>query len=228
MTAVAEQKRLLRVVELVGPAGVGKSTVSHALIRRCGTAPRTIWGQPPLALLGTGIRLGPVLLRFWRSSGSLLWDEARHVVRLRALHLSLTQDPPRIQAVTLFDEGPIFALTWLRGFGHESMRSPAADRWWQATLFHWSRLVDAVVVLDAPDSILAARIKARPQWHEVKHEPDWYIAEWMGRFRAALEWVLAGLAAHGGPTVIRIRADQDCPERLAERVSRVLERAHGN
>jgi hypothetical protein len=163
MAAVAEQKRLLRVVELVGPAGVGKTTVSQALVLRSAAVPRTIWGQPPLALLGTGIRLGPVLLRFWQSSGSLLWDEARHIVRLRALHLSLTQDTPRIQPTTLFDEGPIFALAWLRGFGHESMRSPAADRWWRATLFHWSRLVDAVVVLDAPDSVLAARIKSRPQ-----------------------------------------------------------------
>jgi hypothetical protein len=226
MTAVAQDKRLLRVVELAGPAGVGKSTVSRELIGRFTAVPGTIWGQPPLALLGNGVQLAPMLLRLRRHSGSRLWDESRHMVRLSTLHRSLRQSRAPDSQVMVFDEGPVFALAWLRGFGHESMRSPLTDHWWRATLHQWSRMIDAVVVLDAPNALLAQRIRTRPEWHEVKQEPDWYIAAWMARFRLALEWVLAGLAVQGGPVVVRIGADQDGPESLARRVASELDRIY--
>ena len=203
MTAIAQQKRILRVVELAGPAGAGKSSVCRTLISRYTAVPGTIWGQPVPSLLKTGVQLSPTLLGFWRSSGSLLWPESRHIVRLRTMHRSLNRDPAAARPVTIFDEGPVFALAWLRGFGHDTMRSEGSDQWWRGTLRSWARVVDAVVVLDAPDSLLASRIRSRPEWHEVKQEPDWYIAGWMARFRSALDWVLAGFAIYGGPAVIR-------------------------
>lgn len=226
MTAVGEKRRILRVVELAGPAGAGKSTVSRELVRRFTAVPRTIWGQPPLSLLGNGVQLGPTLLRLWQSSGLLLWDESRHMVRLRTLHRRLTLETAPGDQVMLFDEGPVFALAWLRGFGHDVMRSQAADPWWRATLHQWSRTVDAVVVLDAPDALLAQRIRSRPEWHEIKEEPDWYIAAWVARFRLALDWVLAGFAVHGSTAVVRICTDQDEPEYLADRVAQALDRIH--
>jgi hypothetical protein len=228
MTAIGEEKRILRVVELAGPAGVGKSSLTRELAQRFTAVPRTIWGQPALSLLGNGVQLGPTLLRVWGSSGLPLWKETRHMVRLRTLHQSLTREPRPADQVMLFDEGPVFALAWLRGFGHEIMRSQATDLWWRATLHQWSRTLDAIVVLDAPDALLARRIRTRPEWHEVKGEPDWYIAAWMARFRLALDWVLAGLAVHGGPAVVRICTDQDEPEFLAERVAWALGRVHDN
>jgi predicted ATPase len=226
MITVAEQKRVLRVAELVGPAGAGKSTVLRALVSRYTAVPKTIWGQSIPLLLSTGVQLGPTLLPFWRESGSLLWPESRHVIRLRALHRTLTRDPRPGEQVTVFDEGPVFALAWLRGFGHESMRSESSDLWWRSTLHSWARLIDAVVVLDAPDSVLARRIRTRSEWHEIKGEPDWYITEWLGRFRSALDWVLAGFAIQGGPAVIRISAEREEASLLAERVAQALDRIH--
>jgi hypothetical protein len=221
MTAVAERKRLLRVLELAGPAGVGKSTVSRALLRRSSGVPAAIWGQPRLSLLATGVHLGPTLARCWRESGSLLWNESRYLVRLSALHRSLTQQHPAKQLM-IFDEGPVFALAWLRGFGHESLRGASFDWWWHGTLKQWSCMVDAVVVLDAPDSVLAQRIRARPEWHEIKHSPDEYIVRWMERFRSALDWVLAGMMEHGQTVVVRIRTEQEDAKSLSERVAAAL------
>jgi hypothetical protein len=208
------QRSLL--VELAGPAGVGKSTLAAALSDRVGGVPRAIWGLPVLPLLGNGMRLLPTLAGLWAHSGSPLWDEARHIVRLTTLHRDLrqgTSDP-----VVVFDEGPVFALAWLRGFGHDSMRNQASAGWWQATLREWAATIDVVVVLDAPDPMLARRIRMRPHEHEVKHASDGEITDWMARFRAALDWVLGELVRQGGPTVLRLHVADASRESIVEQV----------
>jgi AAA domain len=226
--AVVGPARRPRLVELAGPAGAGKSAVSNALRRRYSAAHGTIWGQPVLRLLGNGAQLVPTLAGFWLHARSPLWDESRHMVRLRALHRGLWQARGWCGEVVIFDEGPIFALAWLRGFGHMSLRSELADSWWRATLRQWAATVEVVVVLDAPDALLARRIRTRPEWHEVKDATDAEISAWMARFRAALDWVLAGMALEGGPQVIRIPTTLDDPERVAGQVMNNLRRVSGD
>jgi predicted ATPase len=211
-----------RVVELAGPAGVGKSTVTRALRRRCAAAQGTIWGLPVISLLGNGMQLVPTLCGFWLDSRSLLWAESRHIVRLRTLGRTLAGGPPDAPML-LFDEGPIFALAWLRGFGHECMRRDVTAPWWQMTLREWAGTVDTVVVLDAPDSVLAQRIRARPEWHEVKDASDSDLSLWMARFRSALNWVLDGVSAAGGPVIIRITTDHHQPGYVAEQIVAALD-----
>lgn len=215
-------RRPLRV-ELVGPAGVGKSTLSAAMLRRYDAAPGTIWGHAVLPLLWNGARLLPTFAGLCWYARSPLWDESRHMVRLRTLHQALRQGSWAGNEAIVFDEGPIFALAWLRGFGHETMRSRRSEKWWQATLAEWAPVIDAIVVLDAPDSTLATRIRTRQQPHEVKEFSDPAISAWMARFRTALGWVLAELAAQGGPVVLRLATDQTPPEGAAERVLHELE-----
>jgi thymidylate kinase len=214
------------LVELAGPAGAGKSTLARTLTERYRAGSGTIWGLPVPALLGNGAQLLPTFIPFWRHSRSLLWDEARHMVRLRTLHRALRQDDRRQARIVIFDEGPVFALAWLRGFGHGVMRSEASGEWWRTTLREWAGDVDLVVVLDASDNVLAHRIRSRPEWHEVKQASDAEISPWLARFRSALDWVLGELTHAGGPVILRIPAD-DPPERLAELIIGALdERTH--
>jgi hypothetical protein len=142
------------------------------------------------------------------------------MVRLRTLTAELERTYPK-RGILLFDEGPVFALAWLRGFGHPGIRE-ASEAWWRATLEQWSHALDAVVVLDAPNAMLAHRVRTRPVWHEVQAASDQEISLWMQRFREALEWVLAGLTVNGGPAVIRISTERDDPDRIADRVLSVL------
>jgi broad-specificity NMP kinase len=223
MTAIRPFVRSPRLVELAGPAGVGKSTVAEALLSRKPADPGTIWGLPVLPLLGNGVQLLPTLAGFWCDSGSLLWDESRHIVRLRTLYRRVQSGHARAAPMLVFDEGPVFAMAWLRGFGDETLRRESSAEWWSVTLRQWARTINVVIVLDASDAQLARRIKARSSWHEVKDAPLPEIAAWMARFRSALEWVLAGLTAHNGPRVIRISADHDDPEQIADQVRTALE-----
>jgi broad-specificity NMP kinase len=222
MTATRIQMRSPRLVELAGPAGVGKSTVVQALRDCTAAAPATIWGLPVAPLLGNGVQLLPTLAGFWWESRSLLWDESRHMVRLSTLYRRIHDADSAAAPMLIFDEGPVFALAWLRGFGHESLRGDSSSHWWNRTLCQWAGAVDVVVVLDASDAHLAERIKSRPTWHEVKEASVPDIAIWMARFRTALEWVLAGLTAHGGPNVVRISTDRYRPEHVVDQVRSVL------
>lgn len=144
------------------------------------------------------------------------------MVRLRTLNRAFRQNGAGTDRLVLLDEGPIFALVWLRGFGHETMRSRSSQRWWRRALREWAAVIDAVVVLDASDSVLARRIQARSEAHEVKEFSDEEISDWMARFRAAQDWVLAGLAAHGGPVILRLATDQEPANRIAERLAKMM------
>jgi hypothetical protein len=171
-----------------------------------------------LPLLLNGAQLIPTFIGLWLRAGSPLWHETRHMVRLRTLQRALRLPESHDDDVLVFDEGPIFALAWLRGFGHETLRQQPSAGWWQATLKDWASLVHAVVVLDAPDHVLAARIRARPHPHEVKEFSDAEIVQWMARFRQALEWVLTEMASYGGPAVVRLSSQDEPADRIVERV----------
>jgi hypothetical protein len=120
-------------------------------------------------------------------------------------------------------------MAWLRGFGHETMRAAPTDHWWHLTIQSWASLIDVVVVIDAPDMMLAQRIRARAHHHEVKNYPDHEIVQWMARFRCALEWVLSELSRHGGPLVIRLSSEDQAAERIARRITEELSgRVHGH
>jgi hypothetical protein len=211
-----------RVVELVGPAGAGKTAVVRALVGRAPVTPGMIWGLPVLELLLNGTRQVPSFIPLWWQSRSLLWGETRHMVRLRTVRRTLLRGCPA-PATLLFDEGPIFALTWLRGFGHPVMRSEASEPWWRATFGEWKSLVSTILVLDAPDELLARRIRSRPEEHEIKQASDTEVAAWVGRFREALEWVLENLELGSGTTVVRLESGSETPEQIAERALAAIE-----
>jgi hypothetical protein len=109
------------------------------------------------------------------------------------------------------------------------MRAEPTDEWWHVTIQDWASLIDVVVVLDAPDTVLAQRIRARAHDHEVKEFPDHDIALWMARFRCALEWVLSEMTRHGGPRVIRLTSADHGSAQIAERITQELSRSvHGH
>jgi hypothetical protein len=212
-----------RLVELAGPAGAGKSATRRSLVARTHLRQGMIWGLPARSLLSNGMQLIPSFIPLWRETRQPLWDETRHMVRLRTLREALEQGEPCGPAI-IFDEGPVFAMAWLRGFGHPVMRTAVADAWWRMAFEEWSRLVDLVVVLDAPDELLARRIRSRPEDHEVKQASDPELARWMERFRQSLEWVLARLTLEAGVSILRLDTSTDTPEQLAERTLVALER----
>lgn len=210
-----------RAIELVGPAGSGKTTLvraleaAHADVRSGAACGR-------LDHLRLGARHAARLLPAWLRSRDRWLDEKE----LRSMNYVVgwadaLERAPRA-GLTVFDHGPIFRLARLRAFGPRLTESPAFARWAEAALRRWAGLLDAVVWLDAPDAVLAARIDGRDEQHRMKGGAAEATGRFLAHYRDTYEALLAELRAAGGPAPLAVDTSREAPEAIAERLVAAL------
>jgi hypothetical protein len=205
-------------LELVGPAGSGKTTLHRALAARCpAVAPGVRFGR--LGHLRHGLPEAAKLLPAWAAAGGRFFDEKE----LRSLGYvagwaAALEGGGAEDALAVFDHGPLFRITRLRAFGPPLVAQPAFARWSAAAVRRWARLLDGVVWLDAPDALLAGRIDGRDERHRMKGGEAGETERFLGRYRAAYEALLAELRAAGGPEPVRVDTSREAPEAIAERL----------
>jgi len=216
------------VVELVGPAGVGKSALAERLLARHDVVRASVWNLPRALLLESVVRSVPQLLRLCIVTRSLPYEELKQIVRLNALRLFVRRRVAGARVVVL-DEGPVFALSWLRVFGHPRLQNGRAEPWWRATYAVWAVLLDRLVLLDAPEPVLTSRIRGRHKPADVfRQMADGEIRDLVARYRIAFERVLGGLARAGGPPPVMLATTETTPGRLGDAVLELLaERPRG-
>ena len=195
------------VVEIVGPAGSGKTTLATELATRPGV--RTLSSISPAEtrsrrLLAAGRAL-PIVLRLIRrrtTRRQIAW-----AARLVALD-SLVRRADG--GILVLDQGPVYTLSRLLAARPEL----AGSSWAQGQIENWALLLDGVVAVDASDDELAARIKSRPKGHAVKAAPtDEAIAAVQAQ-RIELAAMVAAVAERGVRVFDR-RTDR-CPvDRIA-------------
>lgn len=218
------------VVELVGPAGAGKTT----LARQIGSAHRdartdvSLWGLPRPRLAAGALRVLPTVLASAVGAHPLSWDEIAQMTRLEALR-NVVARAARCHSLVILDEGPVFALSWLDLFFARSPHHRAYSAWRRRTLSDWAALLDMVVLLDATDPSLARRIRARAKPHPVKDLSDAEIYSFTAGFRRAFERVVSDLVDTGHLAVASLDTDRDPAERHATTLLATLQHtANGN
>jgi hypothetical protein len=191
------------VVELAGPAGAGKTTVAGGLLR---SLPGARLGSPPgrLATVRSVLATAPVL----QASRSVAapgrwWSEAE----LRSIGYLLAWQHQvgdgGAAKPLLLDHGPVFRLAMLVAGRPQALRHPVFGPWWWRTATSWARLLDTVVVLDAPTDELIKRIEARPRAHRVRGADPREAERFVDAYRIAFEQVLR-VVSHEGTPVVRV------------------------
>jgi shikimate kinase len=212
-------------VELVGPAGAGKTTLSQALSRR---SKRIVMGAYPYVrrvgdmpfFVKNGLLLVSTFLRLYQDNSR--WLTRREIAWMMILmgwHHLLGQGVSSESTVIILDQGPVYFLAELHGFGPESLKSQNAERWWKNMYNQWAATLDMVVWLDTSDIVLMERIRTRGSWHLVKAKPAPVVFEFLARWRAAYEQVISVLTANsGGPKVVSFDTAQESVDEIVNQI----------
>jgi deoxyadenosine/deoxycytidine kinase len=210
-----------RIVEIVGPAGAGKSSLCHALsdsteeshlgnfpdVRSISNAPFFIWN---------GLQIFPALF-------GLRSHLSRKLNRREFAWLSILNGWPGIlqrelknNRVIFLDQGPVYLLTEVREFGPEYLRRQKTESLWRALYSRWANTLDMIVWLDAADSELTKRIRSREKEHPVKDESIETALEFLVCYRKAYERTISRLSVtHPKLKILRFDTSQNSPESIA-------------
>jgi hypothetical protein len=187
------------VVEIIGPAGAGKTT----LFRRLGQYPEKIrlMDFPDVRkaayapfFLRYGLQLLPNLFHLSRhNSRQLSRREFAWMSILKGWPCILQKEVKKNHQLILLDQGPVYLLAELREFGPEYLKGEDAKKFWQELYCRWAATLDLIVWLDAEDIYLLERIQTRAKEHVVKHEPESIVFDFLARYRKAYDYVVSTL-----------------------------------
>jgi broad-specificity NMP kinase len=190
-----------RIVEIVGPAGAGKTTLCKVLsqgnefihpgnfpdVRKVSAAPFFIWN---------GLQIYSALL-------GLPQHNSRKLTRREFAWLSILYGWPQVlqkemknKKIIILDQGPVYLLTEIFEFGPEYLAEQKAKSLWRNLYTRWADTLDTIVWLDAPDTDLLNRIRSRDKEHVVKNISVEATVELFIRYRNAYEWIISSLSAY--------------------------------
>lgn len=216
------------LVEVLGPAASGKSTVTRSLRQhepdwkiadfidtRTPEHLRYVFQSMP--------RLVPILGRGLADRPRLTWREFKLLVYVTEWHRFLERKSEHRHGITLLDQGPIYALVRLRAEAGGFTGAASFTRWWDEMLERWTHRLGAIVYLDAADRVLWTRVNNRDQAHTTKGMSEAVGREFLTRYRRLFEEVLERVGASGAPEILRFDTGVTDAEPLASQIRRILQ-----
>jgi thymidylate kinase len=218
-------RKIRRVMEIIGPAGAGKTTLYRALkaheeqvvlsdfpdVRKLSAAPFFI--RYCLGLVPTLARI------YQRPSRQVSRRELAWMAVLRGWPSILQKQARNGNRAIVLDQGPVYLMAELRESGPEYLRNQKAEIFWQSSYHRWANTLDVIVWLDTNDASLLERIRSRQQEHMMKDENDSAVVEFLARFRKNYEEVVARLEANSSNLrVLRFDTSNLRPDKITARV----------
>jgi hypothetical protein len=214
-------------MEVVGPAGSGKSSVARALAERGDRLVSAARLADRVSRVAAALSATRVVVPFVAQLGrfpSRPWYRCHIMVQLQS-HAEMLDRWNDAEAVALLDQGPVYLLSILqRALRRDGRDSRHFLRFWNGMLDHWAKALGLVVVLDAPDEVLYQRVQARGTPHPLLRRGPEAGPRAIAAGRRGRELILGELCARN-PSLIVERLDTHSLDAaaLAERIARRIE-----
>jgi hypothetical protein len=208
----AHKQRNPRVVEIIGPAGAGKTTLYnefnryHDRIQLSNFPDVRKFANVPF-FIAYGLQLTPTLLRISQSNDRQLnRREFAWLTILRGWPTALQKELKKNNRVIVLDQGPVYLLAEMSEFGPEYLGDPKAALLWRDLYSRWANILDMVVWLDAEDHDLVKRIRSRDKDHVMKNESVETIFKFLDCYRNAYKRIISNLLTNC-PNIEIVRFD---------------------
>jgi deoxyadenosine/deoxycytidine kinase len=209
-----------RIIEIVGLAGTGKSTLVKSLRKR--NEKIQIFPLPKSWFLWSLTKRSILWLPLWfrrrHLSGEFTSEEVTSIGCLDAWLDYLQLRTSSGENIAIMDPGSVYWLTKLQGFTTQTTGRLLYRHWFEAKFEQWSSALDVIIWLDAPEELCLQRVLARDQWHDVK---DMAVNEALGRFRVlrkSYQKIVAQMASQHPKKVFHFHTDQISTEQMVEQI----------
>lgn len=194
------EKKKSFTVELIGPAGAGKTTIRKTLLERDSRVrhyPHPDLSKKrdlPFFVLNFLASL-PVLARMAMVKDGLKInsDELAYMVILQGWSEPLKRQARRRQGIILLDQGPVYILAVQAFFRSPVFQSSVLKKWWETLYRRWAGTVEAVIYLDTDDEVLIQRINTRGKWHRVLGKDEETAEDFLAQSRKSLDETMHAL-----------------------------------
>jgi deoxyadenosine/deoxycytidine kinase len=213
------------LVEIVGTAGAGKTTLIQGLSRSSKHI-QAIYHFGSFRSLptyvGAALSLLPTYLSEQRQGKQYTWQEIKWMVRLLASYQIACRQKADENVVTLIDQGPIYTLARLLDRQCTDTKGPEFIQWWREMLEKWAGILDIVIWLDAPIDLLRQRVYTRAKRHAAKELNEQEASEMLSKMQTSFVETLAALNKDGRPAVISWDTSLFSAEEIIEQTLQTL------
>ena len=219
-----------RIIELVGPPGSGKTTLTKLFQQQNADLEITIFpyfretSQIPFFAKSL-VSFSPTLFHFYRNGGSqrIAKRDIALMTILNKWNEVLVRRSAKYGKTIVLEEGAICLLAKLSAFGSELLKSEVSAGWWKNMYQKWAQTINLVVELETPVANLLNRIRARELQYEIETMSDEKAIEYLTRIQEAQENILSHLVAESnGPQLFRFSTLECSPEQIYTDIVKVL------
>jgi hypothetical protein len=209
------------IIEMVGVAGTGKSTLRNAMMQR---DKRIIFFDRPgnISYLPFLIKMVilwlPLYLKEYRHTRWFTVQEIRNMGYLDTWISRIHYRALFNENIFIIEPGSVYWLSTLQGNGPEITNHPRFQRWWKHEFQRWASELDAIIWLDAPEDVCYQRINTRHQWHQFLECRAESALEELTLYRKYYQKIVPEMASLRPIKVFYFLTDQISTERIVEQV----------
>lgn len=209
------------IIEIVGMAGTGKSTLRKAMMER-NKSIRFFDHRGRISFLPFLFKLTiawlPLYLIQYRHTRWFSMREIRNMGYLDTWISRIGHGAQLDKKIYIIEPGSVYWLSSLQDCGPEIIKHPRFHRWWKKKFQSWAMALDAIIWLDAPEEVSLHRINSRDQWHQLLECSDERALDELRYFRKHYEKLVLEMTSQYPVKLFAFRSDQISTDRMVEQI----------